>query len=211
MISYYIATDRFGNYDLAHHGVLGMKWGVRRYQNADGSLTPAGRKRYSNPNAIYKDAKKSIREKRSEQYGSSHKYAGFKPIGSNSSKLISDSDKKRKEYVESEEFKKWEKEYDRWEKKAEKLLDDNDNDFSWEDYDRQQKELWNRRPKKNFNDPFDYSVRLGMLGKEYTDHYLNGAGKDMSIAYLKDLGFNDKTAKELVKRLIAGRRTLGGI
>lgn len=30
---------------LCHHGVLGMKWGVRRYQNLDGSLTAAGRKR----------------------------------------------------------------------------------------------------------------------------------------------------------------------
>ena len=32
--------------ELYHHGVKGMKWGVRRYQNPDGSLTAAGEKRY---------------------------------------------------------------------------------------------------------------------------------------------------------------------
>ncbi len=33
--------------ELAHHGILGMKWGVRRYQNKDGTLTAAGKVRYS--------------------------------------------------------------------------------------------------------------------------------------------------------------------
>ena len=31
--------------ELAHHGILGQKWGVRRFQNKDGSLTEAGKKR----------------------------------------------------------------------------------------------------------------------------------------------------------------------
>lgn len=32
--------------DLTHHGILGQKWGVRRYQNKDGTLTEAGKNRY---------------------------------------------------------------------------------------------------------------------------------------------------------------------
>lgn len=33
--------------ELYHHGIKGQKWGIRRFQNKDGSFTPAGRKRYS--------------------------------------------------------------------------------------------------------------------------------------------------------------------
>jgi hypothetical protein len=39
------ATQKADDY-LQHHGILGQKWGVRRYQNYDGTLTTAGKKRY---------------------------------------------------------------------------------------------------------------------------------------------------------------------
>lgn len=46
----YIITSNGGFYSsdyLYHHGIKGMQWGVRRYQNPDGSLTAAGKKRVS--------------------------------------------------------------------------------------------------------------------------------------------------------------------
>ena len=44
-MSEYYAVERSGT-SLTHHGILGMKWGIRRYQNKDGSLTAAGRAHY---------------------------------------------------------------------------------------------------------------------------------------------------------------------
>lgn len=46
MAVYYIGSQPFGYNDLSHHGILGMKWGIRRFQNPDGTLTPEGKARY---------------------------------------------------------------------------------------------------------------------------------------------------------------------
>lgn len=53
---------------LMHHGILGQKWGVRRYQNSDGSLTEEGQKRY------LKNVKKSNSPLRA-QLGTAKKYS----------------------------------------------------------------------------------------------------------------------------------------
>lgn len=45
---------------MAHYGIPGMKWGKRRFQNKDGSLTPAGQKRYA------KIARKHIRKSKGD-------------------------------------------------------------------------------------------------------------------------------------------------
>lgn len=97
----------YNNY-LYHHGIKGMRWGVRRYQNKDGSLTPAGKKRRDILDRASDKAKEfsSMAMKDSEKHSRmAEKAKNAKISESDYQKAMRElfgNDSKDKNYVESE-------------------------------------------------------------------------------------------------------------
>lgn len=58
----------------------------------------------------------------------------------------------------------------------------------------------------------DNSVRVTNNGREYTKAYMDRYGNDLNVAYLKDLGYDERTAKEFAKRVLkANKKLLNGM
>ena len=110
MARYY--NDIWMDDELSHFGIPGMKWGVHRYQNADGSLTSAGKKRY---NKLASKYAKSEKKKDKYKYKFDKHYAKtsmYYPTGHHA-KLAAKYDRK----VHKQEAKMY-----RQKKKMEKLM-----------------------------------------------------------------------------------------
>lgn len=84
-------SDYIYSNDLTHHGIKGMRWGVRRFQNTDGSLTPAGKKRYSetvvNAKSAMSDAK-SARKAANKAYKKAYYRYEMLPTGKNYKRVV---------------------------------------------------------------------------------------------------------------------------
>lgn len=73
--SYLVAGIPFSS-ELYHHGIKGQKWGVRRFQNLDRTLTPAGKLRYSKGDPLEPDFSAKHWKKSTKSYND-HEYAAF--------------------------------------------------------------------------------------------------------------------------------------
>ena len=80
--------------ELAHHGILGQKWGVRRFQNKDGSLTAAGKQRLEKQDRTEKSSAKLQKTKAVIDAGTNLVNAG-KKLNSDTKRVLHKQDLSR--------------------------------------------------------------------------------------------------------------------
>ena len=190
--------------ELYHFGIKGMHWGVRRYQNLDGSLTNAGKKHYGNMSndKLQKSLYKQVKKARADQSNRSNQWNVNNTIGKNSKAVQDRYREDLQKYRSSDEYKRAVKKMTELDKKAEKGKIDLD----------QYEEQYENIQKSIYSPDLDTSVRFTSSGRKYVGAYLKKYGNDLNVAYLKDLGYDDETAEAFAARVLkANKKLLNGM
>ena len=190
--------------ELYHFGIKGQKWGVRRYQNEDGSLTLAGKKRYGkmSDDQLQKSLYKQVKKARADQSNWSNQWNVNNTIGKNSKAVQDRYREDLQKYRSSDKYKSAVKKMTELDKKAEK------GEIDMDEYEKQYVNI----QKSIYSPDLDTSVRFTSNGRKYSEAYLKKYGNDLNVAYLKDLGYDDKTAKAFASRILkANKKLLNGM
>lgn len=171
-------NNYYNPYELYHHGIKGQKWGVRRFQNVDGSLTKAGQLRYET-----KDARKEYGKAFDRAYTSRYSQLGITKAGrENRAEAYNELNKATNNYLNKRA------QY-RIEKKREKGASEEKLARMQEraDYDAK-KRAGRERIAKAANDAYAQES----TGRHIITSLLAGAGSKSTIAALEASGMSHK-------------------
>lgn len=173
--------------ELMHYGIKGQKWGVRRFQNEDGTLTPAGRKKYK---LEIKEENKKAFEYGREASISSHAaaYAKNKSINSQykykkallkDPNMIKSSTQKKRRYAEADAMSS--KQLEAYARSAEKKAKEHCNSLI---------KKYGSENVKNIRYS-DFKAKDGSITKRVDDRVISG--KDVAKSILKSIGLSALT------------------
>ena len=171
--------------ELYHHGIKGQKWGVRRFQNPDGTLTLEGRRRY----VTEQDG--SLRKKTTSEKRKERKAARKRLKSGVSQKEFSDASlrlKKRENELSDIEYDYYDKYYEKY------ITDDGDFDYDKADNDLRKTKKYKevranvevaKKEVKKYEDAFYYDLKLA--SPTNAEKILSGIGT-LAVAGLVSAG-----------------------
>lgn len=170
---YYVGDIPVGN-DLYHHGIKGQKWGIRRFQNEDGSLTEAGKKRYETSEEGLA-AIKRVRDAYSRHEVTGHGHARINGYDARRS-LDSEQEDERGNRVKISNADDY-KFFERTEKNIADKTGVREKEKAYNDAVKKYRNSFVFGRKKALNAMGKAKRELEDAGKEYTDKYLTEAVK----------------------------------
>lgn len=186
------------NDELMHYGIKGQKWGVRRFQNEDGTLTPAGRKKYK---LEIKEENKKAFEYGREASISSHAaaYAKNKSIKSQykykkallkDPNMIKSSTQKKRRYAEADAMSS--KQLEAYARSAEKKAKEHCNSLI---------KKYGSENVKNIRYS-KFKAKDGSITERVNDRVISG--KDVATSILTSIGITALTGLPLYMRPTTG-------